>query len=53
VPLEGEHPKRTIQLGREMEGSVRHSSIELLWEYLDVFAFDPEEMPDIDLAIME
>jgi len=53
VPLGCECPERAVQLGREMEAPVRHSLIELLQEYQNVFAFDPVEMLGIDPSIME
>jgi len=53
VLLEEERPDRTIQIGREIEAATRHSLISLLREYRDVFAFSPEEMPDINPAVIQ
>ena len=36
-----------------MEASIRHFFAALLQEYRDVFGFGPEEIHDIDLAVME
>jgi len=52
VYLEEGRPERTVQLGREMTAADRHSLISLLQEYKVVFAFRPEEMPDIAPTVM-
>jgi len=36
-----------------MDAPFRHFLVELLLEYRGVFAFGSEDMPSIDLAIME
>jgi len=36
-----------------MQEETRCSLVNILWEYRDIFAFDPEEMPGNDPAVME
>ena len=43
----------TVQLSREMEAATKHSLVNILREYRDVFAFGLEEMYDIDAVIIE
>lgn len=53
IQLEEGQPDRSVQLGRGIAPSKRLPLISLLQEYKDIFAFGPDEMPDIFATVIE
>jgi len=53
IPVDEGRPDCTAQLGCEMGDDTRCVVVGLLWEYQDICAFGPEEMPSINPAVME
>ena len=53
LPLEERRPERSVQLERNIAPPGRLPIISLLWEYKDIFTFEPEEMPGIAATVRE
>ena len=53
VLLEEERPDRTVWAHRELTMRTCHALVSLLWDYKDVFTFDPKDIASIDPSVME
>ncbi|CAA0832558.1 Unknown protein, partial [Striga hermonthica] len=49
----GEREDQVTKIGKKLEEELRKQLVELLREFMDIFAFSPEELTGIDPGIME
>ena len=52
INLGTEEDKREVKVGTNLESSVKERLIQLLHEYVEVFAWSYEDMPRLDVDIV-
>ena len=52
IKLDDQHPKRAVQIGSQLLGSLRDQLISFFKEHKDVFAWSHKDMPRIDRSII-
>src|ERR1044072_2701415 len=53
INLGSEEDKKEVNIGASLNSSVKGKLIELLKEYVDVFAWSYQDMPGLDTSIVE
>ena len=52
VNLGSETDKKEVKIGANLEGSVKNRLIQMLHDYVEVFAWSYEDMPGLDINIV-
>lgn len=51
ILIEEGNPSRKVKIGKGLDTVFKGELIQLLWDYADVFAWSPDDMPGLDESL--